>query len=49
MSKKQQAHNNTGKKQLVLRAKNINLTYRMTRQGYLTLSIPEIEIWREQP
>lgn len=49
MGKKKQAHNNTGKKQIVLRAKNISITYRMARQGYLTMSIPEIEVWREQP
>lgn len=29
-------------------AKNISITYRLHRQGYLTIEIPEIEIWREQ-
>jgi hypothetical protein len=29
-------------------AKDIYLTFRLARQGYLTLEIPEIEIWREQ-
>jgi hypothetical protein len=47
------AHNkkqNTSKKCTTTRivAKNISLTYRMAKQGYLTLEIPEIEVWREQ-
>jgi hypothetical protein len=29
-------------------AKNISLTYRMAKQGFLTIEVPEIEIWREQ-
>lgn len=29
-------------------AKNISITLYMARQGYLTMEIPEIEIWREQ-
>lgn len=45
MKRKGQAHE---KERLVLRAKNINITYRMDRQGFLTMSIPEIELWREQ-
>lgn len=29
-------------------ARDINITYRLHRQGYLTVEIPEIEVWREQ-
>lgn len=48
------AHNkNKGKKQATkttthVVTRNIFITYRMHRQGYLTVEIPEIEIWREQ-
>ena len=47
MKNTNKAHNNN-KQHIVLRAKNINITYRMAKQGFLTMSIPEIEIWREQ-
>jgi hypothetical protein len=29
-------------------ARNISINFRLTKQGYLTIEIPEIEIWREQ-
>jgi hypothetical protein len=45
---KQQGRKNSSKTTTHVVAKNINLTFRLNRQGYLTLSIPEVEIWREQ-
>lgn len=41
-------NNKTGKTVTRIKAKNIYITYRLHRQGFLTLEIPEIEYWREQ-
>lgn len=43
-----QSRKNSEKSTTHVVARNINITYRMHKQGYLTMEIPEIEIWREQ-